>query len=127
MHDNIAKKRSKSLVIPMNIFLYIGTDKPTIKLLNSHVKDKIASKLQDLGTELLNEEQCTQLSIIEENHSQNVERCCIEMFWYWLNADLQASWNKLIYALEQINENALAMNIKMDVLKDSVVTCIFYV
>ena len=86
-------------------------------MLSSHVKDKIAPKWRDLGIELLNEEQCTQLDIIEENHSQNVERCCTEMFQYWLSADLQASWNKLINSLEQIGENALARKIKIDVLK----------
>ena len=94
-----------------------GTDKPIIKLLSSHVKDEIAPKWRDLGIELLNEEQCTQLDIIEENHSQNVERCCTKMFQYWLRVDLQASWNKLIDSLEKIGENTLARKIKIDVLK----------
>ena len=57
------------------------------------------------------------MDIIEGNHPQNVERCCTEMFEYWLRVDPRASWKKLIKALEEIKENALAAIIVTDVLK----------
>ena len=97
--------------------LPVGTDQPTIRLLNHHVRDKIAPKWRNLGIELLNEEQCAKLDVIEGNHPQNVERCCTEIFEYWLRVDPQASWKKLIIALEQIDENVLAESIMTDVLK----------
>ena len=56
------------------------------------------------------------LNIIEQDH-RDVETCCTEMFKYWLNVDIEASWNKLIEALKVIHENALAEKLKTDVIK----------
>ena len=39
------------------------------------------------------------------------------MFEYWLTVDERACWNKLINALEEIGQNALAANIKQNILK----------
>ena len=41
------------------------------------------------------------------------------MFEYWLTVDERACWNKLINALEEIGQNALAANIKQNILKGS--------
>ena len=57
------------------------------------------------------------LDIIEKDHRHDVMTCCTEMFKYWLSVDTNASWNKLIEALERIDEIALAEKIKIDVLK----------
>ena len=57
------------------------------------------------------------LDVIEENHRYDVKTCCTEMFKYWLSVDTKASWNKLIEALEMIDENALAEKIRIDVLQ----------
>ena len=59
------------------------------------------------------------LNVIEANHPNDVERCCAEMFQYWLQVDTDASWNKLVDALVQIKHKALATKIKKDVLKGS--------
>ena len=45
------------------------------------------------------------------------------MFEYWLRVDPQGSWNKIIKALEQIDENALAENITINVFKGLANTC----
>ena len=57
------------------------------------------------------------LGVIERNNVHNVEACCGEMFEYWLEVDEEASWNKLINALEEINQNTLAVNIMQNILK----------
>ena len=82
--------------------------------------DKIAPKWRDLGVNLLNDEKHSMLDIIEVNH-HNVKICCSKMFEYWLSVDVKASWNKLIDALEMIDENVLAVKIKIDVLKGLIV------
>ena len=95
----------------------VGTDTPTIRLLNNHVRGDIAPRWYDLGIQLLNEEQCAKLNIIKDNHPQDAEKCCTEMFEYWLRVDVDASWNKLITALKMIDEIALAEKIETDVLR----------
>ena len=57
------------------------------------------------------------LDFIEGNYHHDVKTCCSEMFKYWLIVDTKASWNKLIEALEMIDEIALAEKIKIDILK----------
>ena len=42
------------------------------------------------------------------------------MFEYWLEVDEEASWNKLINALEGIGQCALVSKIRQDVLKGCV-------
>ena len=86
-------------------------------MLNNHVRDKVAPKWRDLGIQLLNDKQHVMLDIIEENHHHDVKTRCTEMFKYWLSVDTKASWNKLIEALERIDEIALVEKIKIDVLK----------
>ena len=105
------------LTLTAAMLYHKGTDRPTLKLLNSHVRDKVAPKWYDLGLQLLSSEQSVKLDIIRENHLADIRKCCIELFKYWLDVDTDASWNKLIAALEQIEQNALAENIRRNVLK----------
>ena len=87
-------------------------------------EEKIAPHWNNLGIQLLEEKRVHKLNIIEENYRGDIERCCTEMFKYWLDVDTKASWDKLIDALERIGQNALAETIKEDVFKGS---CICYV
>ena len=88
-----------------------------MKLFNKHVRSTIATKWEDLGVQLLLDKNIPKLMVIKENNVQNVEACCGKMFEYWLEVDEEASWNKLINALEEINQNTLAVNIKQNILK----------
>ena len=102
----------------MSIFVhtYIGTDKPSIILLMKY-RDKIAPHWYHLGVQLLQlQKYIDKLYVIKENNSNKVEKCCDEMFEYWLSVDVQANWNKLIDALEHIQQNATAAIIRQDIL-----------
>ena len=96
---------------------YLGTDKPSIKLLHKYVRDRVAPQWRDLGIQLMEQESVDMLAIIEANHPNDVQRCCTEMLEYWLRNDDDASWNKLISAFEQIGQKAVAAKIKKNVVK----------
>ena len=104
---------------------FAGNDKPTLRLLNKYVRDKVAPHWQDFGTQLLENECNEQLDIIEKNHPGDVQRCCTEMFKYWLRVDTDATWNKLTDALEVIGQKVLAKNVK-DIVKGSYVCNYIY-
>ena len=97
--------------------MFAGTDTPTISLLNIHVRDKVAPSWYDLGVQLLSCGQSEKLDVIKQNYPTDADMCCTEMFKHWLDVDNEASWNKLIAALEQIGQNVLAENIRRNVLK----------
>ena len=107
----------------MHIHTYVGSNKPTIKQLMKY-EGKIAPHWNYLGIQLLEEKYVYKLNIIKENYPADIDKCCTEMFKYWLDVDTKASWDKLIDALEHIGQNALAERIKEDVFKGS---CIHYV
>lgn len=98
-------------------FLCVGDDKPSIRLLNIHVRDKVAPKWFDLGLQLLSSGQLEKLDTIRKDNPADTNMCCTEMFKLWLNVDIEASWNKLIAALEQIGHNALGEIIRSNILK----------
>ena len=97
--------------------LFIGNDKPDHKLLRKYVINEVAPHWDILGEMLLKEESVKQLQIIEANWRYDVQKCCSKMFEYWLRIDTQASWDKLITALKEINQNKLIAKIEKDVLK----------
>ena len=110
----------------MYINVSIGTDRPTLKLLNEFVRNDIASKWEDLGVMLLDEKQRSTLSNIAKN-KQKVEDRCAELFKCWLELYTDASWNKLLEALEKIEQHSLAKKIKINVLKGIDITPFTYV
>ena len=89
-----------------------GYDRPTLKLLNKHVRKHIASKWYDLGLELLEQEDVVTLNQIKHNNPNNVGECCKEMLELWLSKCSTATWNQLIQALREVNLNYLASNIE---------------
>ena len=95
--------------------LYTGKDKPTIRLLMKY-NTEMAPQWSYLGIQLL-EAKDSKLDVIQRDHSGDIERCCTEMLKFWLNVDLNASWDKLIIALKQIKLNKLAENIEKDIFK----------
>ena len=73
--------------------------RPTKQKLLDHVVPHVTPRWYVLGVRLLKEEQEAQLDVIKSNHAGDIQICCMEMFWYWLSANTDASWQKLIEAL----------------------------
>ena len=90
------------------------------------VRNDIASKWDNLGVELLDDEQLSKLKNIAKNEDE-VEDRCTKLFNYWLDTDPDASWNKLLEALKNMEQNNLVDKIKRKVLKGIDVTPYMYV
>ena len=54
------------------------------------------------------------IAAITKSYPANYTRCCFEMFDYWLRTNPQATWKKLLDALESkaVALNALAYDIR---------------
>ena len=94
------------------MFTHIPLGKPTLADLNNHVREKVAAKWWDLGTQLISDEK---LSIVECDEGKHVEACCSQMFRVWLQVDDSASWAKLVRALREpsVAQNTLADEVEM--------------
>ena len=96
------------------IFVHVGANKPTLRSLMKY-RNKIAPRWHDLGLQLLPEEYTDKLDVIQADHHNSVENCCDKMFQHWLAVDTEANWNKLIDALELIQQSATAAEIREDI------------
>jgi len=63
----------------------------------------VGVKWYDLGIELLDDEDCDKLDVIQSDHPKDVSACCTQMFKLWLKKQPSASWNQLIQALREPN------------------------
>ena len=90
----------------------VGTSTPTLKELHRYVRPEVASQWYDLGVELLNHDQVKRLDVIKCDYPGLSETCCTEMFKYWLQVDVDASWDKLLKALKHTGYNTLADKLK---------------
>ena len=102
----------------------VGTNRPTLKYLNRHVRPDIASKWHDVGVELLDEEDESALDAIKSNSSGDVDKYTAEMLQLWLRRKPDASWNQLIEALRapSIKLETLALKIE-GMLSKGTITC----
>ena len=91
--------------------------------MKKYVRNDIASKWEELGVQLLDDEQWKMLKNIEKNEPDMQSRCT-KLFEHWLTVDVDASWNKLFKTLKEINENYLAEKTRRKILnlKGTVVT-----
>ena len=55
-----------------------------------------------------------QLKKIESDHPKNSDRCKLELLQYWLDNNLDPTWNDIILALEKTDQLALAAQIKLN-------------
>ena len=65
----------------------------------------IAPYWYELGAALLNEEEESQLEVIEANHKNDISKCCLAMFQYWWRSHPEATWNILLIKLRSSGVN----------------------
>ena len=89
------------MLLDTYIYYYVIVfSKPSLKKLQqTKVITAVGSKWYELGIELLDEDQLTQLDIIKTNNNE-VTRRCAEMFLFWLRSHSTVTWEDLIEALK---------------------------
>ena len=87
------------MVLLLCVFL-LAHSSPTTQQLLSFVIPHVASKWYEVGVMLLKEEQESQLLQIESNYSQDVKKCCFEMFRYWRQTHPNDNWYHVVAALK---------------------------
>ena len=102
------------------MFSYIGSERPALKYLNRHVVIPIASKWHDVGLELMDIEDETELDLIKTEDAGNKERTR-KMLKLWCDKKTDASWNNLINVLKNpvIGLYPLALQIEGMLLPES--------
>ena len=87
-------------------FMYIitGVQKPSMKDIDSYVVQRWASKWKELARQLNVEEYL--IRNIEHDYSSDCVKCCGKMLSDWLEQSKHPTWEKLIYALDQIPESS---------------------
>ena len=94
--------------------MHVGANKPTLRSLMKY-RNKIAPHWHDLGLQLLPEKCIDQLGVIQVDYPNSVADRCDKMFQHWLAVDTEANWNKLIDALELIQQSTTAAEIREDI------------
>ena len=61
--------------------------------------DYVAPHWYELGIQLLNEGQESRLDSIKSDNGSDSKKCCIQMFWYWLESHPEATWQDLLESL----------------------------
>ena len=101
------------------LFLHVVNSEPQIKRIQDLLIQETAPHWRSIGIELLSNDDVTKITTITQNYPTDHERCCSEMFGYWLRTDKQATWQKLLDALESkaVGLNALADKVKKSMCK----------
>ena len=95
-------------------FIYnLANSRPLRKEILDFIPD-VAPRWYEVGLKLLSNDQATHLDIIKTNHSNDQLKGCAEMFWFWLDAQPNASWQQLIESLKSpaIQLHTVAANIE---------------
>ena len=73
-----------------------GSDVPTLRHVDAHVRPLVADVWYCLGLQLLDSEDVPRLDAIKANNPNNANGACTEMFSLWLQKNPSTSWNSLI-------------------------------
>ena len=97
------------------IFITVTADsKPSMKMLQRHVIPYVATKWYRLGVELFDEREEHKLDTIKIDHKNDADECCFEMFHTWQQTNTNATWSRIVEALESpgINLPSVAADLK---------------
>ena len=82
------------------VSLYIVVDsKSSEKKLYEIFIPHVAAHWDEIGIQLVGEDQKSHLDAIKANHADDVIISCAEMFWLWFKSHLNANWQELIESL----------------------------
>ena len=88
------------------------SSRPVLRDLVNRVLPHVAVKWYELGLELLDPANEHELEIIEKDAKDDAKMGCRKMFKKWLDSDEEASWEKVIQALTDIELDEVASDIE---------------
>ena len=91
----------------MCIFEFTETSRPKLKQLAESLTPEFAVHWKSIGNSLGIPE--SQLDILGEDYSGDVQRCCNEMFSVWLDTDHKATWKKVLEAVDSGSKYSLCV------------------
>ena len=89
-----------SYIMVSCLHILTGTDVPTLQQLNAHVRPLIADVWYDLGLQLFDPKDVSELDTIMASYPNNPSGACTKMFSLWLQRNPSASWNSLIKTIK---------------------------
>ena len=97
----------------MHVIVDYGEVQINLNTLNYVIRNEsgVATRWYSLGLELLDSNTAV-LDVIKTSHQRDDDRCR-EMFKKWLEMKPDASWSQLVTALNNIELNTVARNIKI--------------
>ena len=97
----------------MHVIVDYGEVQINLNTLNYVIRNEsgVATRWYSLGLELLDSNTAV-LDVIKTSHQRDDDRCS-EMFKKWLEMKPDASWSQLVTALNNIELNTVARNIKI--------------
>ena len=97
--------------------MYVGSDRPALRDLYEHVVEEAAYKWRYLRVALLLERHAM-LDSDEVNCAYDAVECCRSVFKIWLDTTADASWDKLIRALRNVQLNDLAVHLEQMIIRE---------
>ena len=84
-----------------------------------YVIPRVASRWLELGIELYQDADVPHLERIQRECPGNFTKACMQMLSHWRKAYVNATWNRLIKALQApgLQLSAIALDIKRDLVK----------
>jgi len=79
----------------------LAQSRPYLKDLHNLVIPHVGEKWYDLGLQLLDNNQDSELQSIQANHEHDVKKCCSKTLNYWLKTHPDCNWGQLVEALRQ--------------------------
>ena len=90
---------SGNVLVP-TVYISIGYKRPTSRDLQRYVIPEYAHRWKDLGA-LLDLDQ-SELDIVFKDTPTDSKTCCREMLSIWLQKNTDASWDKLLLAIDKL-------------------------
>jgi len=95
---------------------FVATFNLSLKSFQNYIVPLVASKWFELGIELLDETQESELDVIRVEHNTDIKKCCLFMLILWRSTHPKASWFHIFEALKSpavsLNSVAVALEEK---------------
>ena len=102
----------------------LGNAKPELRDLHKYIVPKYATKWEELG--LLLKVPTHHLDIIKCDHPSSCKECCKAMFKKWMEITLDATWDKLRKAINELPSSKESTSVLLIKSNNYVIRCCLF-